>query len=84
MILFNEDNEITETTIFNLYLKIQGVLYTPALPSGLLPGVYREHLLALGAAKERVLSVQDLSKAEGLYVSNAVRGLCPAILVPLN
>ena len=84
VILFNEDNEITETTIFNLYLKIQGVLYTPALPSGLLPGVYREHLLALGAAKERVLSVQDLSKAEGLYVSNAVRGLCPAILVPLN
>ena len=52
VILFNEDNEITETTIFNLYLKIQGVLYTPALPSGLLPGVYREHLLALGAAKE--------------------------------
>ena len=84
VILFNEDNEITETTIFNLYLKIQGVLYTPALPSGFLPGVYREHLLALGAAKERVLSVQDLSKAEGLYVSNAVRGLCPAILVPLN
>jgi len=84
VILFNEDNEITETTIFNLYLKIQGVLYTPALPSGLLPGVYREHLLALGAATLRVLSVQDLSKAEGLYVSNAVRGLCPAILVPLN
>ena len=84
VILWNEDNEITETTIFNLYLKIQGILYTPALTSGLLPGVYREHLLTLGAAKERVLSVEDLSKAEGLYVSNAVRGLCPAIIVPLN
>ena len=81
VILWNEDNELTETTIFNLYLKIQGVLYTPALPSGLLPGVYREHLLALGAAKERVLSVEDLYKADGLYVSNAVRGLCPAVLV---
>ena len=81
VILWNEDNELTETTIFNLYLKIQGVLYTPALPSGLLPGVYRAHLLALGAAKERVLSVEDLYKADGLYVSNAVRGLCPAVLV---
>jgi len=81
VILWNEDNELTETTIFNLYLKIQGILYTPALPSGLLPGVYREHLLALGAAKERVLSVEDLYKADGLYVSNAVRGLCPAVLV---
>ena len=84
VILWNEDKEITETTIFNLYLKIQGVLYTPALPSGLLPGVYREHLLALGVAKEGVLKLENLYEAESLFVSNAVRGLCPAILVPLN
>ncbi len=84
VILWNEDGEITETTIFNLYLAIQGVLYTPALPSGLLPGVYRAHLLALGAAKERVLEVNDLHRAEKIYVSNAVRGLCPAIIVALN
>ena len=84
VILWNEEGEITETTIFNLYLEIGGALLTPPLASGLLPGIYRGHLLALGSAKEAVLTRADLNKADKIYVSNAVRGLCPAVFVSLG
>ena len=84
VILWNEEGEITETTIFNLYLQIGGALLTPPLASGLLPGIYRGHLLALGSAKEAVLTRADLYKADKIYVSNAVRGLCPTVFVSLG
>ena len=40
VLLWNERDEITETTIYNIYLEIDGRLFTPPLNSGLLAGVY--------------------------------------------
>jgi para-aminobenzoate synthetase/4-amino-4-deoxychorismate lyase len=43
---------------------------------GLLPGVYRRHLLeTLANAEERVLYAEDLRRADAVYLCNAVRGL---------
>ena len=41
VILFNERGEITETTISNLFLEIDGELLTPDLSAGLLAGTFR-------------------------------------------
>jgi para-aminobenzoate synthetase/4-amino-4-deoxychorismate lyase len=81
VILWNEKNELTETTIANLFLEIDGELVTPPVECGLLAGTYRRHMLDNGKVKEAVVRKSDLGKASKIYVANSVRGLLEARLV---
>ena len=74
-IYHNKSGELLETSIGNLVLKIAGKLYTPPVRLGILPGIYRQHLLETGQVEEKVLTVPDLDQAETIYGCNAVRGL---------
>ena len=74
-IYHNAAGELLETSIGNLVLKIAGKLYTPPTSLGILPGIYRQHLLETGQVEEKVLTVPDLNQAEAVYGCNAVRGL---------
>ena len=75
IIYHTTDGKLLETSIGNLVLKMDGKLYTPPSQLGLLPGIYRQHLLEVGQVEEKVLTVQDLDQAETIYGCNAVRGL---------
>ena len=54
---------------------MDGKLYTPPSILGILPGIYRQHLLEIGQVEEKVLTIEDLKQAEVIYGCNAVRGL---------
>jgi para-aminobenzoate synthetase/4-amino-4-deoxychorismate lyase len=84
VILWNERGELTETTIANLVLAIDGRHYTPPVSAGLLAGTMRAHLLARGEIEERVLALSDLSRATEIWLINSVRGRQPAALQPLQ
>ena len=71
----NEKGELLETSIGNLVLQITGKLYTPPIRLGILPGIYRQYLLEIGQAEEKVVTLADLRKADAIYGCNAVRGL---------
>ena len=75
IIYHNAAGELLETSIGNLLLKINGKLYTPPTSLGILPGIYRQHLLEIGQVDEKVLTLADLNQAEAVYGCNAVRGL---------
>ena len=75
IIYHNVAGELLETSIGNLVLKIDGKLYTPPIRLGILPGIYRQHLLETGQVEEKVLTLADLVQAEAIYGCNAVRGL---------
>ncbi|HYR24939.1 MAG TPA: chorismate-binding protein [Aquabacterium sp.] len=79
-LLYNAAGELTEFTIGNLALKLDGQWYTPPLSCGLLPGVMRATLLAEGRLQERVLTLSDLKRAQGLALLNSVRGWLDAEL----
>ena len=81
VILWNERNELTETTIANLFLKIDGELVTPPIESGLLAGTYRRYMLENGQVKEAIVRKSDLVKASKIYTANSIRGLLEARLV---
>jgi len=55
-------------------LRLGGTWYTPPLACGLLPGVYRAHLLRRGRVAERRLARDDLVRAEGVALFNSLRG----------
>lgn len=79
MLFFNEDGELTEGGRTNVFVKLDGHWYTPPLSSGLLPGVMRAVLLDDPAwqASERVLTMDDLQRADEVIVCNALRGIVP-------
>ena len=80
-IYHNENGELLETSIGNLILQIAGKLYTPPVNLGILPGIYRQHLLETGQVEERVLTLKELAQAEAIYGCNAVRGLYKLSLI---
>ena len=76
VLFLNERNELTEGAISNLFLQREGKLLTPPLASGVLPGIYRRHLLETNpSVEERILTPQDLDTAEAIFLCNSVRGL---------
>jgi para-aminobenzoate synthetase/4-amino-4-deoxychorismate lyase len=74
VVLVNDRGELTETTIANLAVRLDGRWWTPPTTSGCLPGVERARLLDAGRLHERVLRVEDLAAAERLAVLNSLRG----------
>ena len=87
ILFFNEDGALTEGSRSNVIVRISGRYYTPPVPCGVLPGVYRYQLLKrCTQLKEQVLFLDELLEAERIYICNAVRGLqrmvCPPS--PLN
>lgn len=73
-LLYNAAGELTEFTIGNLALQLEGQWYTPPLSCGLLPGVMRAALLSEGRLQERRLTLSDLPHAQGMALLNSVRG----------
>lgn len=81
VILLNERGEICEGTITNIFAEAaDGMLLTPPLTSGLLPGVLRAELIRERKARGEVLKLDDLRHRK-LFVGNSLRGLIPAELV---
>lgn len=80
VIFLNQRDELCEGARSNLFLQIDNRLLTPSLNCGLLPGVLRAELLKSGQAIEAVLGLDDLRRAEAIFVGNALRGLVPVTL----
>lgn len=74
LLFLNERGELCEGSRSNVYLRLGDNWYTPPVDSGCLPGVQRAELLATGMVEERVLTLADLHEADGVRVSNALRG----------
>ena len=80
VLLWNEKGEVTEFTIGNVVAEIGGRKYTPPVRCGLLPGTFREALLARGEIEERVITREEVPRASRLWLINSVQGWVPAAL----
>lgn len=73
VLLYNERNELTEFTIGNLVVEMDGELFTPPISCGLLAGTFRAHLMETGQVKERGVYKSDLGKCAKIFLVNSVR-----------
>ncbi|WP_128895742.1 aminotransferase class IV [Longirhabdus pacifica] len=80
VLLWNEQEQLTEFTIGNIVLQIDGVHYTPPRHCGLLAGTYREYLLEQGQLSEKVLYKHHLEQATHMWLLNSVRKWVPVKL----
>lgn len=79
-LLYHPEGALLESSNSNIFVLRDGVLRTPALDGGCLPGIMRrvflEMLPAVGyQVKEQILSHADLQAAEEVYLTNAIQGL---------
>ncbi|CAN5711141.1 aminodeoxychorismate synthase component I [soil metagenome] len=81
VILWNERGEVTETSVANLVLPLDGELFTPPQNSGLLAGTFRDQLIAEGKIHERVIPVSELKQSTSFFLINSVQKWLPAVLV---
>ena len=75
-IFLNELGQVTECAIHNIMIAKGEKLITPPLTCGLLPGIYRRHLLATHPEiQQTVLTLEDVLSADRVFIFNSVRGL---------
>jgi para-aminobenzoate synthetase/4-amino-4-deoxychorismate lyase len=78
VLLFNERGEVTESCIANLVVELDGRKVTPPSACGLLAGTFRAELLERGEIAERVVTLDDLNRADAVWLINSVRRWQPA------
>jgi len=72
----NERGMVTEGAIHSILVRSGHIWRTPPLEAGILPGVFRQHLLRIRPEiREEDIHVGELSEADEIYLMNAVRGL---------
>lgn len=76
-VLLNTEGRLCDTTIANIFLIKEEVIYTPALPDGCIAGVMRRNLIEkLTAANyklvESKLSVDELLDADEVFLTNSI------------
>ncbi|HSV71133.1 MAG TPA: bifunctional anthranilate synthase component I family protein/class IV aminotransferase [Methylibium sp.] len=79
-LFFTADGRLVEGGRSNVLVQLDGRWFTPPLADGALPGVMRGLLLEdpAWAAAERMLTREDLRRADAIVVCNALRGVLPA------
>lgn len=78
--ILNQNGFLCESINANVFIKYNGVLYTPALSEGCINGVMRQVVIALAvkngiAVTEAQINPQILNEAEEVFLTNATRGI---------
>lgn len=74
VLFLNENEELTEGAISNVFIFKNNHWLTPPVSCGLLPGVWRGKKLAELNASEQKLKIIDLKEADKILIGNSVRG----------
>lgn len=78
VLFLNERGEACEGSRSTLFVVHDGIMSTPSLACGVLPGCLRADMLDTGTCVEAVLTLEDLATADAIYFGNSLRGLSRA------
>lgn len=81
LVFLNRRGNMAEGAISNLFVARDGMLVTPPVGAGALPGVLRGELIAEGRCVEGDVTLEELEVGE-FYIGNSLRGLRRAVLAP--
>ena len=85
-VMRNYRGELTECTTANLFIVKNGIVLTPPVDAGLLPGITREFIFEIGRAhgvdvREVVLRDDDLHGADEAFLTSTTREAVPIVKV---
>ena len=85
ILLYNENNELTECGACNAYIVKDGVVATPPLDNQILPGITRLLLLDVLQAdgsipvEERVITMDEVWDADEVWISSSSKEVVPVV-----
>jgi branched-chain amino acid aminotransferase len=84
--MVGESGDITEGNSSNVFAIEKGVLRTPPISTGILPGVTRHFVLAAAAdlgipIREEVLFARNLERADEAFLTSSLRELVPIVRI---
>ncbi|MDG2212547.1 MAG: aminotransferase class IV, partial [Verrucomicrobiota bacterium] len=79
-VLLNGQGYTTETSSSNIFIILEGKLWTPPLASGCLSGITRGYVLELAAelginSLQKNLELEQLEHSEGFFLTNSTQGI---------
>jgi branched-chain amino acid aminotransferase len=80
-ILANTRGQLCEGTATNVFIAVDGVVLTPPLSSGCLPGITRELLLEWWPVLEADLRFDAIHKADEVFITSSTRDVHPVVRV---
>jgi branched-chain amino acid aminotransferase len=85
-LMFNSQGYLAEGSMSNVFVVKDGVVQTPSLASGCLPGVTRQLVINLCAdldlpVEECQLGVQDIDNADEIFLTSSLREIQAAVLL---
>lgn len=85
-LLLGAYGELLEGATSSLFLVKDGVLYTPPLALGILPGITRDRVIACAASigqpvREKLLHIHDAYRADELFLTSSVRLIVGVVAV---
>jgi branched-chain amino acid aminotransferase len=85
-ILLGAKGDIAELSTANFFGFRKGVLYTPPLEVGILPGITRQQILLIGKKMgcpvvEKPIKIGDVTKLEEAFLTSSIRGVVPIVKV---
>jgi len=83
---FTTDNRLAEGCISNVFLVKDGVVHTPDLSAGVLPGIARKTVVELAETDsmelaEKDLTINDLLGADEIFLTNTIMLILPVVAV---
>ena len=85
--IFVQDGKLLEGTSTNIFIVEKGVLKTPPVSSGILPGITRKTVIELARTagtlmvKEKSISTLELKRSGEAFITNSIIGIVPLIRV---
>ncbi len=75
---------VTEGSSSNVFAVIHGLLLTPPLSHGILPGITRAVILKIAEANaipycEQAISIDDLKQADEIWIASSIREIVPVV-----
>ena len=85
-LMLDTAGHLSEATASNLFLVARGLLLTPPLSCGALPGITRATVMEIADAsglevEERTLLPDDLYQADEAFLTSSLRGIMPLAVV---
>lgn len=83
-VIMHRSGEVTEGTSSNVFAVLEGTVITPTISSQILPGITRALILEVLSetdtpCEERLLRLDELRRAEEIWVSSILRGISPVV-----
>lgn len=71
-LMLNTRSSLAEATAANVFCLLDGILVTPPLSDGALPGVMRHIVMDTANGQEQSISIEDLHRAEEVFLTSSI------------